>query len=418
MNTTNTIGERIAVLRKSKGFTQEELASAIGVSAQSVSKWETGTTMPDILLLPVLADLFDVTVDALFGRTAEENRELSFNEVPEEAVNALLLTVQRAFVDKNDPEKPTPEKRAEQCRAFFAENPGSLVVIDEASMVTLEMMAALLSKVRHDCRIVLVGDPEQLGSVGSGDVLNDCLGLGFPCIRLKQNFRQTDKNAELFRNVDGFVSIRSEDQLGYDDSFRRAEPDERAVVEEALRHKQVQVISPFNNAVDRLNTELRGRFNPAAPEKREIWSRERVFRDGDRVLITKNNGALGCVNGDVGIFRIDDDDVFEPVYHVELDGNRCPQWWGYEGLENMTLAYAITVHRSQGSQYDVVLFYVPEEKSNLQRNLLYTAISRAKKQEILYCSRQTLDAAIRTPPRRRNSMLMDKAMAAFLELVA
>ena len=294
----------------------------------------------------------------------------------------------------------------------------SLVVIDEASMVTLEMMAALLSKVRHDCRIVLVGDPEQLGSVGSGDVLNDCLGLGFPCIRLKQNFRQTDKNAELFRNVDGFISIRSEDQLGYDDSFRRAEPDERAVVEEALRHKQVQVISPFNNAVDRLNTELRGRFNPAAPEKREIWSRERVFRDGDRVLITKNNGALGCVNGDVGIFRIDDDDVFEPVYHVELDGNRCPQWWGYEGLENMTLAYAITVHRSQGSQYDVVLFYVPEEKSNLQRNLLYTAISRAKKQEILYCSRQTLDAAIRTPPRRRNSMLMDKAMAAFLELVA
>lgn len=125
MNSTNTIGERIAVFRKAKGFTQEELASAIGVSAQSVSKWETGTTMPDILLLPVLADLFDVTVDALFGRTREEGRALSFNEVPEEALNALLLTMQRAFIEADDPEKPTPEKRAEQCRAFFAEHPGS-----------------------------------------------------------------------------------------------------------------------------------------------------------------------------------------------------------------------------------------------------------------------------------------------------
>ena len=86
MNSTNSIGERIAVFRKTKGFTQEELASAIGVSAQSVSKWETGTTMPDILLLPVLADLFDVTVDALFGKEVSvKERTVPFDDAPETA---------------------------------------------------------------------------------------------------------------------------------------------------------------------------------------------------------------------------------------------------------------------------------------------------------------------------------------------
>lgn len=130
MNNPNSIGERIAALRKTKAMTQDELASAIGVSAQSVSKWETGTTMPDILLLPVLADFFDVTVDALYGRTPQESCELSYNEVPDAAVDALLVTMQRAFVDKNDPEKPTPEERAAQCRRFFAEHPGSQTQIN------------------------------------------------------------------------------------------------------------------------------------------------------------------------------------------------------------------------------------------------------------------------------------------------
>ena len=203
-----------------------------------------------------------------------------------------------------------------------------LVVVDEASMVTIELLAGLLCKVRKDCRIVLVGDPNQLLSVGLGNVLPDILALGIPCIRLEQNFRQADKETALYRNVVGFADLNDESELCFDDSFRMEVMGElaveKALVEEAVRRYQsgesVQVLSPYNSrtqlSVRALNRSLQERLNPAVPCKKELVVDGEVFRDGDRVIITRNDHDRHCVNGDVGILRIEDDDTESPVYYV------------------------------------------------------------------------------------------------------
>ena len=125
-----------------------------------------------------------------------------------------------------------------------------------------------------------------------------------------------------------------------------------------------------------------------------------------------------CVNGDVGVLWIDSDDPESPAYHVELEYGRCPQWYGWYGLAFISHAYALTVHKSQGSQYDTILFPVVERFSNmLFRNLFYTAVSRAKKQVILYGCRSSVDAAIRTPAKPRRSMLVSKTQMMLLKKV-
>lgn len=307
----------------------------------------------------------------------------------------------------------------------------SLFVIDEASMLTLELLAGLLTKARKDCRIVLIGDPQQLLSVGSGNVLLDLLELAIPCTRLQQNFRQKDDAAALYNNVVGFPYLGNGIELRYDESFKMEEmyawSAEKALIEEAVRRYQagesVQVLSPYNSktnlSVQALNKSLRNRLNPKAPEKKELKVDGMTFRDGDRVMITQNDYEHNCVNGDVGVLHVHDDDPDRPRYWVALEGARNPEWIGYGGLHFLTLAYAITVHKSQGSQYDTVLFPVVEGFTGmLYRNLVYTAISRAKRQVILYGSKAVLDTAIRKAASPRRSMLVAKTRMAMMKQAA
>ena len=293
------------------------------------------------------------------------------------------------------------------------------VVIDEASMLTIELLGLLLTKVRRDCCVVLVGDPNQLLSVGSGNVLPDLLRLGIPSVYLQKNFRQEDSNAALYRNVTEFGELREERDFLYDDSFRLEQMNEataeRALIEEAVRRYQagesVQVLSPYNRktrlSVEALNRALQKRLNPAAPEKKELVLGDMVFRDGDRVIITKN--STHCVNGDVGILRVDTVAAKNPAYHVDFGYGRTVGWGDWSGLKFMSLAYALTVHKSQGSQYDTILFPVTDQFSGmLYRNLFYTAISRAKKNVILYGGRVAVDAAIRIEAKPRRSKLVEK----------
>jgi len=296
-----------------------------------------------------------------------------------------------------------------------------LVIVDEASMMTLEMLAGILCKVRWDCRVVLLGDPNQLQSVGSGNILPDLLALGIPCTRLETNHRQAESGVGLQKNVVGFSHCLSLRDLVFDESFVLNRIDEPhimdALVQEASRlyldGESVQVLSPYNRStmlsVEALNEALQQAVNPSTPEKKELHFKGHLFRDGDRVIITRNDRDKNCSNGDVGTLRVLDDNQNHPVYCVLLSDGRVPAWEGAGGLADLALAYAITVHKAQGSEYDTILMPITNSfHSMMYRNLIYTSISRAKKQVQLYGSANALGIALQVSPRKRNSMLVTK----------
>lgn len=293
-----------------------------------------------------------------------------------------------------------------------------LVVVDEASMLTLGMLAGILDRVTGCCRVVLLGDPNQLLSVGSGNVLPDLLKLNVPHICLVENHRQNKDAAELLSNVVGFSSLRNGNDLTFGESFSLQCMSEscvkQSIVAEAVKRyragENVQVLSPYNSAtelsVTKLNRAIRDRVNPDAPEKLSFADR---FRDGDKVIILKNDRERNCSNGDVGILRILRNEEKDTCFYVELPDGRRPTWDHRAGLRDIALAYALTVHKSQGSEYDTILLPITDSFNNmLNRNMLYTAISRARSKVILYGSKNALSVAVQKPARERRSQLVAK----------
>lgn len=292
-----------------------------------------------------------------------------------------------------------------------------LVVVDEASMMTLEMLAGILSRANQNCRVVLIGDNKQLLSVGSGNVIPDLLSLGVPHIYLKENHRQSTEAVGLQENVVHFSDFNGIHELTFDDSFQIHEMMERdakkALVHEAVQRylagEAVQVLAPFNKTVRELNKKIREAVNPLAEGKKTLAYKRQVFRDGDRVMITKNDRDHNCCNGDVGILHIIRADPKDMLYSVQMEDGRCPHWIEESGLKHMVFAYALTIHKSQGSEYDTVLLMLTMSmQMMLYRNLYYTAISRGKKKVIHYGSRQAIDNALQRVLPPRKSMLVEK----------
>ena len=300
-----------------------------------------------------------------------------------------------------------------------------LVVIDEASMVSLEMLAGILNRVRRNCRVVLLGDPNQLQAVGAGNVLPDLLELGVPSIRLAQQYRQSADAVALRQNVVNFPKLNTEHELQWDDSFRLLPADDRAIPDllckEAARRylagESIQVLSPVKAktgfSVQALNTRLQNEVNPLTAKK-PMWGK---FRDGDRVIVTQNNPYYDVCNGDVGVLHIRGE---KPRRIAILAVRGKLKTWqidrvpGEYGIRNddppppqLALAYALTVHKSQGSQYDTILMPASMATAKmLYRNLLYTAISRARKEVILVGSREAVNTAMQCIPYPRRSKLV------------
>lgn len=299
-----------------------------------------------------------------------------------------------------------------------------LVVVDEASMVSLEMLAGILNRVRRNCRVVLLGDPNQLLSVGAGNVLSDLLKLGVPSIFLEQQYRQSAAAAALRQNVAAFPKLSDERELQWDDSFRLLSADSKIIpdllCEEAARRyragESIQVLSPVKTKTDfsvqALNTRLQNEVNPLTAEK-QTWG---GFRDGDRVIVTQNNSYYNICNGDVGVLYIRGE---KPHRVATLAVRGTLKTWQIDCMEKygvanddappprLALAYALTVHKSQGSQYDAILMPVSMATAKmLYRNLLYTAISRARKEVILVGSREAVNTAMQCIPYPRKSKLV------------
>ena len=282
------------------------------------------------------------------------------------------------------------------------------VIVDEMSMVDLELMASLLRAMRPGCRLVMVGDPDQLPSVGAGNVLGDLLRSGvIPAVSLTEIFRQAEKSA-IIRNAHAVNTGRPPELKNTQNDFfflcRRAPDRLVQTVVELCRQRlpnnmgipaeQIQVLSPTRKGVCgtvNLNRALQAALNPPAAGKRQkLWG-DMVFREGDRVMQTRNNydvvwekddGAMGAgiFNGDVGV--IQEIDPSGELITIQFDDRTCV--YTADLLNQLDMAYAMTVHKAQGSEYRcVVLVSAAVAPALMVRGVLYTAITRARELLVL-----------------------------------
>jgi exodeoxyribonuclease V alpha subunit len=294
------------------------------------------------------------------------------------------------------------------------ENPLDLdfLVVDEASMLDLLLTNNLLKAVRPGTRVLFVGDVDQLPSVGAGDVLRDLIDSDVvPVTRLNTIFRQAAHskiitNAHLInqgkfpdfpkgKSEDDFFLFPAEDAAAAADWIIQ-------IVTERIPQKfgfdpihDIQVLAPIYRGpagVTILNDRLQEKLNPAAHNKPERRLFGTVFRLGDKVMQTQNNYDKDVYNGDIGF--IQSMDVIEQILKVNFDERSVTFDWSE--ADQLALAYVISVHKAQGSEFPaVVMPIVTQHYTMLQRNLLYTAITRARKLCVLTGSRRAISMAVR-----------------------
>ena len=318
-----------------------------------------------------------------------------------------------------------------ESRARFernADNPleADVVIVDEMSMVDLFLLQALLKAIVAGTRLVMMGDVDQLPSVGPGQILRDLIeSRAFPTIILKKIFRQAGEsdivvNAHLI-NEGKSISLNNKSR----DFFFLERSDVNVIYKHIVQLVQdmlpryvqaspmdIQVLTPMRKGslgVEALNRILQRYLNPPAPDKKEYRTgQDDLFRVGDKVMQIKNNYQLeweivskynipvdkgiGVFNGDMGIIR--EINEFSSTLVVEFDEHRRVIY-PFAGVEELELAYAVTIHKSQGSEYPaVVLPVLTGPRLLFNRNLLYTAVTRAKDCVTILGSSKTLQEMI------------------------
>lgn len=390
-NVENRLGIKFEDLQRRAIF--EAFESGILVLTGGPGTGKT-TTLNAIIKLFENRNL-NIELAAPTGRAAKRMTELTGREA---------RTIHRMLeVEWGENDKPyfnRNEKNPLEC---------DVIIIDEASMIDALLFDNLLKALRLSCRIILVGDSDQLPSIGAGNVLGDILAADiFPSIRLKKVFRQAAKSA-IVNNAHAI--IRGEEaqfNLQGSDCFFMKRADKYQTLETLVslvceRLPQaygvnpltdIQVLCPsrmMDTGTFNINNVLQANLNPFTKNKRQLAYKGVYFREGDKVMqiknnyditFTKDNGETGSgiFNGDVGY--IIDIDIRGGVLRVRFD-DRVVTYFA-EDLQELELAYAVTVHKSQGSEYDYVIIPLCDVPSRLvYRNLLYTAVTRAKKMLIL-----------------------------------
>ena len=278
------------------------------------------------------------------------------------------------------------------------------IVIDESSMLDLWLLHHLLAALNEGTRVLFVGDVHQLPSVGAGNVLNDIIASGVAHVaRLTKTFRQGDgsciiENAKAIK--DGIMPVLDNKNRNFFmfnvDADQAGELVADIVANRipntfGLKSEEIQVLSPTYKGeagVDAINTRLQKQFN--GKSSWTINHKSGLFKVGDRVIQTKNNYDDGVMNGEVG--HITFIDKKNRTVTTQFDDNKVT--YRYNQLWQIKLAYAITIHRSQGSEYKAVVIPVVEGMSMMQRNLLYTAVTRAKQLVVLVGNQAAIQEAI------------------------
>lgn len=308
------------------------------------------------------------------------------------------------------------------------ENPleADVIIIDEMSMVDLNLMHALLSAVVQGTRLILVGDVDQLPSVGPGSVLKDIISSErFHVVTLTKIFRQAGESDIIMNahkiNAGEPVELNKKSRVFFFVKCDEADTIiggiialiQRKLPQYVQAHpNEIQVMTPTRKGllgVERMNVILQKYLNPADEKKTEREINGRLFREGDKVMQIKNNYQLeweictrfgltvdkgmGVFNGDMGV--ISEINEYKETVEVEYDEGRKVKY-GFDMVDELELAYAITVHKSQGSEYPaVILPLLPGPKLLYNRNLLYTAVTRAKKCLTIIGSDTTFQEMIR-----------------------
>ncbi len=294
--------------------------------------------------------------------------------------------------------------------------PYDAVIVDETSMVDIPLMRSLICALKLRCRLILVGDSDQLPSVGPGNVLRDFIESEcIPQVRLTEIFRQAQKSL-IVTNAHAIVHGQIPELKKHDNDFfflkrERAEQIKSTVLDLVSSRlpksygysptADIQVIVPTRiGAVgaNNLNQSLQERLNPPAPNKGEFESNGRKFRVGDKVMQIKNNydilwqkdngeEGMGVYNGDIGFIE----SIDRPTKTLLIRFDDRVAEYLFEMAPELELAYAITVHKSQGSEFEAVVMPLTSYKSKMHyRNLLYTAVTRAKSRLILLGQEKTI----------------------------
>lgn len=346
-------------------------------------------------------DGIDVALTAPTGRAAKRMSEITGKEA--KTIHRLL----EVEWDKHD-------------RPYFsrnARNPISAgaVIVDELSMVDISLFASLLDALPLGCRLIMVGDSDQLPAVGAGSVLHDLILSGvLPVVELKEVFRQA-MQSRIVTNAHKIVSGQMPELHDKNNDFffmkRNSAYDTAVTVAElcTVRLPKAYSYSPINDiqvlcpsrkgetGTVSLNKRLQAVINPPSPEKKELQSGSRVFREGDKVMQIKNNYNIiwtkdseegtGVFNGDIGtVKKIDKANGCLAVWFDDKEAV-----YSTDNLQELEHAYAITVHKSQGNEFNAVVIPVMGVVPQLcYRNLLYTAVTRAKKLMVMVGSEKQI----------------------------
>lgn len=366
-----------------------------------------------------ILDLFDAMklktqLAAPTGRAAKRLSEVTGREAS---------TIHRLLEAQFDPETGA--------MAFFHDEDEPLkaeaMIVDEASMIDLQLMASLLRALKPGCRLILVGDPDQLPSVGAGNLFSDLIRSGVAqTVRLTQIFRQAQESL-IVMNAHAVnagqlpvLTVKNRDFF-----FMRRQTPESVVqtIQELCRRRlpenmgipvsEIQVLSPSRKqptGTKALNLALQAALNPPAEGKREKRFGDFSFREGDRVMQIRNNydilwkkadglgSGTGIFNGDIG--KILSVDFAEEQLTVQFD-DRIAQY-GFDMLRELELAYAMTVHKSQGSEYRAVILSAFSGSSLLlTRSVLYTAITRARELFIIVGREEVIAAMTQNDRQQR-----------------
>ena len=272
----------------------------------------------------------------------------------------------------------------------------NLIIVDEGSMIDQSLGSILLSAVKSGALVIISGDMDQIKSVGAGDFFGECIASGcIPVVKLKQVFRQ-NAGSSIIRNANAINSGSS--RLVEADDFKVVKAEQLHITETvctiAAKYHckddpfRLQILCPLNKGkggIIEINNRMQAILNPR-PRKSLLYGDKR-FNTGDKVIFLKNRPDRGYSNGDLGIIE----DIGSSEIRIDMNGTviRLPR----DSLDELQLAYAITVHRAQGSEFPNVIISLPK-CGMLKRNILYTAVTRAKQSVTLVAAQGSIETAV------------------------
>jgi len=344
------------------------------------------------------------------GRAAKRLAEVTGN--PALTIHRLLEVDPKSFQFKRGPDNPL------ECE---------LLIVDEVSMVDLHLAYALVRALPEGAQLILVGDADQLPSVGSGNILHDLIASGeVPVVCLTEIFRQAAEstiitNAHKVNHGEmpdlpptSYWQSRDCLFIGQDDAEVAAakvcDVVARSLPSLGYKPEETQVLTPMQRGTlgaQFLNAKLQQALNPAQLGVAEYTRGQKTLRCRDRVIQTVNNYEKEVFNGDIGyIANIDTEEKMLAVAYPDRE-----VLYTFEESDDLQLAYALTVHKSQGSEYPaVVVAFHTQHYMMLQRNLLYTALTRAKKLALLIGSKRAIAMAVRNQNRQERNTLLAKRL--------